>query len=211
MSYKIILYVVVLTTAAGLGFLTSYHLAGAPDPETIARPGAIETQARAAAAQAAADIDQQAELRLPNLAGGDNSLTDWQGKTRLINFWATWCAPCRREIPLLKTLQAEQPVADLQVLGIAFDELDAVRAYADEAEFNYPILVGEEAALQAAESYGLDLMALPFTLIVAPDGTLLNAHVGEIDETEAAAIIEVLQALGAGEITVEAAREKLAG
>ncbi|MEL7298583.1 MAG: hypothetical protein AAGJ86_13045, partial [Pseudomonadota bacterium] len=89
MTYKIILYVVVLTTAAGLGFLTSYQLAGAPDPETIARPGAIEAQARAAAAQSVANADKQSALRLPNLDGGSNSLADWQGKIRLINFWAT--------------------------------------------------------------------------------------------------------------------------
>lgn len=209
MTGKIILYTIVLTAAAALGFLASYQLAGAP--ETIARPQALSERAAAAAEAAAASASGAPDFNMPDLAGGERRLSDWHGQPRLVNFWATWCAPCRREIPLLKTLQREQSVAGLQVIGIAFDDMDAVRDYAAEAAFNYPVLVGEAGAMAAAEAFGLDLMALPFTLIVSADGQLINAHVGEIDAEEAAVIIGVLGELESGAITLKQAQEKLAG
>lgn len=209
MTQKILLYTIVLTLAAALGFLASYQMAGAP--ETIARPGALKEQVEAMASDATSKTPSKAAFSMPNLAGGDSRLADWDGQPRLINFWATWCAPCRREIPLLKTLQAEQRIPGLQVIGIAFDERQAVQDYAAEAEFNYPILVGEEEAIAAAEAFGLELMALPFTLVVSADGRLLNAHIGEFDEAQAVEILDVLTALKKGELTFEEAKEKLAG
>ena len=94
------------------------------------------------------------------------SSRQWEGKPLVVNFWATWCAPCRREIPLLKKTQTEHAENNLQVIGVAVDFIEQVTAYAEEAEFNYPVLVGQEEAMAAAEATGIDFIGLPFTMIL---------------------------------------------
>ena len=133
---------------------------------------------------------------------------EWAGKHRLLNFWATWCAPCRREIPLLKTFQ-EAHGDRYQVIGIAVDFVEPVQAYAEETDFNYPVLVGQEDAMAVAETSGIEFIGMPFTMIVAADGELLNAHIGEILESDLEHIVEVIDKLDSGEFDHQAARAAL--
>jgi thiol-disulfide isomerase/thioredoxin len=149
------------------------------------------------------------EFVLPHVDGSERRLSDWDGEARLVNFWATWCAPCRREIPLLKQLQTEKPAKQLQVIGIAIDFMEDVRAYAEEAQFNYPILVGQEEAIAAAESSGVEFIGLPFTLVIAADGSLVATHRGEIMQQHVDRIVEVMQELDQGMIDLEQARAQL--
>jgi thiol-disulfide isomerase/thioredoxin len=149
------------------------------------------------------------DFTLPDLEGNDHQISEWDGKARLINFWATWCAPCRREIPLLKKTQTAHAENNLQVIGIAVDDLEPVIAYAEEAEFNYPVLIGQEDAMAAAEASGIDFIGLPFTMIVAPDGQLIKAHIGEIHEDQMALIIETFEQMRNGAIDIASARSAL--
>jgi len=98
-----------------------------------------------------------------------------KGKVLLVNFWATWCAPCRQEFPSLVALQARHGSA-LQVLGMAFDEgpLDDITAFATELQANFPIIV---AGAAAAELFG-GIIGLPTTFIVDRDGHIVHTHVG---------------------------------
>jgi thiol-disulfide isomerase/thioredoxin len=148
-------------------------------------------------------------FELSGLDGGTRNFSEWDGKHRIVNFWATWCAPCRREIPLLKAFQEEHGPNDFQVIGIAVEFLEPVIAYAAEADFNYPILVGEQDAMAVAESSGISFIGLPFTMVVAKDGTLIGAHMGEIHQQHLDQIVVVMNRLDAGEIDIIAAKSAL--
>ncbi|MDH4072130.1 MAG: TlpA family protein disulfide reductase [Gammaproteobacteria bacterium] len=149
------------------------------------------------------------EFSLPDIDGQPRNSSEWEGKARLINFWATWCAPCRREIPLLKKTQEAHAADNLQVIGIAVDFPAEVSAYAEEAQFNYPVLVGQEDAMAIAETSGIDFIGMPFTMVVAPGGELLKAHLGEIHESHIETIVAVFADLAAGRVDTAGARKAL--
>jgi peroxiredoxin len=109
----------------------------------------------------------------------------------------------------LKATQEKYASSNLQIIGIAVDFPDAVAAYAEEAEFNYPILVGQEDAMAVAESSGVDFIGLPFTMVVSADGDLLKTHIGEIVEDHIEKITSVLAQMERGELTLDAARSEL--
>ena len=164
----------------------------------------------AAAATEAANPDAtRVAFALNDVDGVSHDFSEFAGSHTLLNFWATWCAPCRREIPLLKAFHGDKDQHDIQVIGIAVDFAEEVAVDADAAEFNYPILVGEEDAMAVAESSGVDFVGLPFTMIVSRDGELLNAHMGEIHQEELDHIAEVLAKLDAGDIDAEDAKAEL--
>jgi len=153
--------------------------------------------------------DDKILFQLMDVNGDLRQSSEWDGKARLINFWATWCAPCRREIPLLIATQEKFAADNLQIIGIAVDFPDEVAAYAEEAEFNYPILVGQEDAMAVAESSGIEFIGLPFTMVVSPAGDLIKTHVGEIVADHIDKITTVLAQMESGELDLEGARAAL--
>jgi len=148
---------------------------------------------------------------LPDVSGVERNFSDWDGKNRIVNFWATWCAPCRREIPLLKAFQDQQGNNGFQVIGIAVDFPEAVANYAEAAQFNYPVLVGEQDAMAIAESSGVEFIGLPFTMFVASDGELLSAYIGELHQSHLDEIVAIMTRLDRAEISKDEAHTALDG
>lgn len=146
-----------------------------PQPATVA--------AGAAQAPAPERIEGQAApaVSLPDLDGKLRTLKEWPGKWLLVNFWATWCAPCMVEIPALIDAQTRYEQAGLQVLGIAMDDPEAVRALMKEKAFNYPSLVGAEQVQLVMEQFGNTIGALPYTVLIAPDGVVRYVELGGVD------------------------------
>ena len=167
----------------------------------------VSYEAQQEAQQSAAD--GRVAFTLPDLQGVERQLSEWDGEARLVNFWATWCAPCRREIPLLKQLQQDKFEQRLQVIGVAVDYMEDVVAYAEEARFNYPVLVGQEKAMAAAESSGVEFIGLPFTMVITSDGTLVVTHMGEIKQEHVERIASVMRDLESGVLDLGGARQAL--
>lgn len=146
---------------------------------------------------------------LPDLEGTPRDFAEWDGKHRLLNFWATWCAPCRREIPLLVAFQDQHGDAGFQVLGIAVDFPEQVTSYAEQTEFNYPILVGQQDAMAVAESSGIEFIGMPFTMFVASDGEYIGAYIGELHQSHLDDVVNIMTRLDSGDITKDEARGAL--
>ncbi|MEL7187132.1 MAG: TlpA disulfide reductase family protein [Pseudomonadota bacterium] len=155
------------------------------------------------------DVVDYPEFSLPDLDGVDRHLSEWQGTNRILNFWATWCGPCKREIPVLKAFQDEHKFNGFQVIGIAVDFPEEVVHYAEAAEFNYPILIGEQDAMAIAESSGIEFVGLPFTMFVASDGEYLNAYLGELHQEHLDKIVDIMTRLDRSEISKDDAKAEL--
>lgn len=117
---------------------------------------------------------QAIDFRLPDLQGKQRSLKDWSGKVIVLNFWATWCPPCRDEIPLFIDAQENYKGRGLMIVGIAIDKKQAVASYSDNMLINYPVLLGDEGAMDLMARYGNRIGALPFTVIIDPRGRIVS-------------------------------------
>lgn len=147
---------------------------------------------------------------LAGLDGDPRNISDWSGQSLIINFWATWCAPCRREMPLLQAVHDERRGRSFSVIGIAVDRMPDVQAYIGETGITYPILVGQQDAMNAAELFGPEFIGLPFTIFVASDGQVLGLKAGEIELQSLQQVLEVMDAFEADRISLEDARTRLA-
>jgi thiol-disulfide isomerase/thioredoxin len=148
------------------------------------------------------------DIRLPGTDGVVHGLREFIGRPLVVNFWATWCDPCRREIPLLKTLRREHAGDRLEVVGIAVDHPDEVRKYAQAHGIDYPVLVGEEGGLEAAEAFGMDTV-LPFSVFTDRQGRIVTLKVGELHPDEAELILTGVHEVDAGKLPIQAAREQI--
>jgi len=185
--------------------------AGVPVPAGMASaPNPTETSEFAAAAPHPVIPARLPDFSLKDLSGKPISVESWSGKSLVINFWATWCAPCRREIPLLKTLAADWADRDLAIVGIAVDYPDKVRAFAAQYKIDYPVLIGEQDALDVAAKFGMTSPALPFTVFTDRRGEVVALFVGELHRPQADFILSEVQNLNDERIGLPQARRAIA-
>jgi thiol-disulfide isomerase/thioredoxin len=135
---------------------------------------------------------QRPDFTLNDLEHRPRAAREWDGKVLVINFWATWCSPCRREIPQFIELQQEFGGRGLQFLGIAVDDAAAARDFVRSLGINYPVLVGEQDAIEVAKAYGNVIGALPYTVVVDRKGAIVLTHQGEISGSQLEPVIASL-------------------
>lgn len=130
--------------------------------------------------------------QLPDLAGRPQVMQQWLGKVVVVNFWAPWCPPCRREIPGFIALQDQLGARGLQMVGIALDEPDKVQAYSDEAGINYPLLLGGASAVALSQASGNRLGGLPYSVVFDRKGNAVASLVGEVSQARLEALVKPL-------------------
>jgi len=121
------------------------------------------------------------DFRLPDLEGHEIASSAWAGKVLILNFWATWCPPCLREMPVFA--DAQKKYGNLQIVGIAIDAKDEVARFVNEHPVNYPILIGDIKAIEMSRRLGNRLQGLPFTVIFDNRGKRVHAQIGEVTQT----------------------------
>ncbi len=131
-------------------------------------------------------------FRLPDLAGQPHDIAEWKGKVLVLNFWATWCPPCREEIPAFQELQERYGAQGLQFVGVAIDERTAVIDFRDAMFVSYPLLIGENDAMEIMTRYGNNIGALPYTVVMDRNGRIVATRKGAYRGPELEAVVRPL-------------------
>jgi thiol-disulfide isomerase/thioredoxin len=166
----IILFVVIALLAALSGFYL-YHSVATSSPDEMA-------------------VRELRRLALPDSAGRPHSLSQWTGTAVVVNFWATWCAPCREEMPILSKINQEYAGKGLQIVGIAVDSAANVRKFEDETKIGYPLVVGGIDIIDLARKLGNKAGALPYTVVLDLDGRIAGQHLGAISEAQLLRLVQ---------------------
>lgn len=163
MSKRVITYFVVgaLALTAGIAISRYWHL-----PYTLLGKRA----------EISSIIDQP----LVDLAGTTRRLREWEGKVLLVNFWATWCAPCREEIPLIQQAREQYKDRNLEVIGVAVDQKQPVEEYRDALAIAYPLLLIEDDPISFLSRFGDEQGVLPHSAILGRAGEILATHTGPL-------------------------------
>lgn len=212
--------------AAGFGGFFAYGLVGprtplamaSPPPAQAPQPPGASTRGMAAAATptpAGAKRPSQAiPDTLPDIAFSDRlgvsrHFSDWAGRPLLVNFWASWCGPCREETPLLERLSRQRARQGLEVIGVAVDSRAAALDYARRAGIQYPLLIGERPGLQAVQALGMEAV-FPFSVFVDARGRIVTLKIGKLSPDQAALILDRMDDLDRGRMDLAAARRAIA-
>ena len=204
---------VAVAIATASGFFAQRKLSHSDSPQVAPAPAPAAAPAAAAEPAPAPEAQQSVPEVLPAVEladreGTKRKLSDWAGQPVMVNFWATWCAPCRREIPLLNKVQAERAKQKVEVIGVAVDFRDDVLAYAQKTPISYPLLIGEEDGLAAVQAFGMQ-PNFPFTVFADSKQRLVALKVGELHQEEVDLILDKVLAVDAGTLDLPAARAQI--
>ena len=120
-------------------------------------------------------------MSLPDSAGKSVDINQYRGQLRVINFWATWCAPCVQEMPELSELASERSTQNIPIIGIGIDSAANIAQFAGKHQISYPLLVAGGSAVQMLAPLGNSSGGLPFTLVIGQDGQIKYRHIGRLN------------------------------
>lgn len=149
-----------------------------------AAAGVAYQQWRMVSSPEAGAIQALSAAQFQDLEGRAQKLEEWRGKVLVVNFWATWCAPCREEIPVFVKLQEKYGRQGLQFVGIAIDQVSKVQPFAAELGMNFPVLIGSADAIELTRKLGNRASVLPFTVVLTRDGRVAAVEVGAMKEAQ---------------------------
>lgn len=128
----------------------------------------------------AESTDEAADFRFTDQHGQERRFSDWDGRIRVVNFWATWCPPCVHEIPMLVSVQESFRSQGVQFVGVAVDDPEGAFAMARELGMNYPTMADSRRTIDLLHAYGNRAAALPFTAFVDAQGSIRDRHTGAL-------------------------------
>jgi thiol-disulfide isomerase/thioredoxin len=204
--------VLVVGIAAAVGFVVQRLLPGdeaAVELAPAAMVAASETTPEQTQPPALKIPEDLPQFQLADRDGKPRSLGDWKGRPVMVNFWATWCGPCRREIPLLNQLRTDYKPMNLEIIGIAVDFRDDVLAYVKENPISYPLLIGEEDGLAAVQAMGMAEPGFPFTVFADSRQRILMLKTGELHRDDAELILDRLAKVDSGNLPLADARQQI--
>ena len=124
-----------------------------------------------------------------DLSGTPRALAEWAGRVLVWNFWATWCAPCREEIPLLIAAREKYGSSGIEIVGIAVDNASKVREFSSSFNISYPILLGEANGLELMRKLGNSSGGLPYTVVADREGKIVYRKLGALKRSDLDAIL----------------------
>jgi thiol-disulfide isomerase/thioredoxin len=157
--------------------LASYALIGLIFAAAGIYFGIQQVQTQTPAASATADFFA---LTLTDPQGTSHPLIEWKGKALVINFWATWCAPCVQEMPELSALQTELASKNIQIIGIGIDSASNILEFSSKYKINYPLYVAGMSGTDLSRRFGNQAGGLPFTVLIGPDGQVKKTYLGRL-------------------------------
>jgi peroxiredoxin len=170
-----------LAVMISLGFIIYYYVLS---PNVSTRLSNNEYSTLSTQAFFAAD--------LPNENGLNQALSQYKGKIIVLNFWATWCPPCREEMPELSQLHDEYKNKNVVVLGLAVDELGLVKEFSQATQVSYPLLAAENEGMTLSLNLGNNKGILPYTVIINSDGRVIKTFYGRINKSLLSSILKPL-------------------
>lgn len=160
-------------------------------------------------AEQISEVINRPDYSLPDINGKERSVREWDGKAMLVNFWATWCGPCLREIPLFNEIQTRFQDKDFQVLGIAIDAPESVKTFLDKTKMIYPTLVEEEKGQDVARAYSQNFIGLPFTVFVDHKGRVLWSQAAEMHREDVEFVLDKIWEIRGEGLKFEQARAEI--
>lgn len=166
---QLLIYIALAALAITTGFMLRSQLMGSGSQSVL--PG--DTIQQGAKAILAAN--------LPDIQGENQVVSQWLGNVMVVNFWATWCTPCREEIPEFIEAQTKFRDQGLVFVGIAIDQVDKVKMFSQEFDINYPVLVGGLNTWSLLEAAGNRQSALPYTVVINRSGEIVETYLGRVN------------------------------